>query len=271
MLAPMEPDSDVHSGLSDGRTRLIIVVSAAVLATVVALVFRFFVGDHDAIIWLFLVMTPAAIWALAAPTVEWAAGIASALVVTLVGLVLVSRAVSGSATAAAPPLDWLLPYLVAATVIGIVATRRGRGRGRGGTWAVLVSAAMAAAVGAILWLAAAGGVFLPAVDAAPAGVAWSIADPGSLDCSDDGGLCTRTVVLDTTLSPAQVADGLRAHGWTGACATVTGLLSRIHLVRYGQRCLSVAANASGQVTVTLLGESARWLDQAHAAPPTARS
>jgi hypothetical protein len=204
-------------------------------------------------------LIPVIAWAVTASTRAWAWSISALLLGVLLACLWVSRMLLGHGPAA-PPIDWLLPYVAISVVICALAMTVSRSWRRKPAISLVALALAISGWAYLAWLMEGeGDMYVPATDAAPLMSGLDIADAGQTRCGNNGALCERSVVIRTNLTTAEVRKVLRSHGWSGDCRPVTGILSSVGLYRYGNRCLFI--HESGQhdvVVVGLLGKADWW-------------
>jgi hypothetical protein len=204
-------------------------------------------------------LTPVIAWAVAAPTRAWAWSITAVLVGVLLASLGASRTIFSHGPAA-PPIDWLLPYVALSMVIcalGMTVSRTWRWQPAA---ALAVLAVAASCWGALAWIYEDDrGSYVPASEAAPRKSGLVIADSGQTECGSNGALCGRIVTIRTPLTTNEVGSVLQSHGWSEDCRPVTGILSDLGLYRYGDRCLYVhESHQPGIVAISLLGKAHWW-------------
>lgn len=248
---------------SSGSTSASALIGADVVVVVaLAVADRWLVDSGPGALALAIVaLTPMIAWAVVAPTRAWAWSISAVLLGVLLASLGVSRTILSHGPAA-PPIDWLLPYVALSIVICALAMTVARSWRWKPAASLAVLAVAASCWGLLTWtLEGDGGIYVPASDAAPLRSGLDIADSGKTECGNNGALCDRIVAIRTPLTTTEVRSVLQSHGWSEDCRPVTGILSDLGLYRYGDRCLYIhESRQPGVVVISLLGKAHWWSD-----------
>lgn len=217
-----------------------------------------------AIVVVIIVLTPMVMWARTAPTPVLAWSVSALMLGVLLACLWTSR-VPLSVGPAAPPVDWLLPYVAISVIICLAAMTACRSWAWQPATAIVALMVAASCCAGFLRLWEGEGShnsYLPPTDVVPQSSGLEIADSGRIHCGNNGALCSRVVAVRTSFTVEEVR-GIVGTGTGEPCRPVTGILSHLGLYRYGDRCVCVDRSARpGVVHISMLGREDWWVRSA---------